>query len=89
MKEGVLTYPAGPYLAENPLLLIHESCGEDSMTQVSDESLKQIDLEEECLYFDYSSENIILGNPGAEIIWICPSNFHSIYYDCNTEIMPA
>lgn len=87
LKEGVLTYPAGPYLTEDPLLLSHESCGDDSKTQASEDSLKKISLKKECLCFDYNSETIILGNLGAGNLWICPSNLLYIYYDCNTEIM--
>jgi hypothetical protein len=72
IKEGVLTYPAGPYLIEDPLLLSLEGYGDDIKAQTSGDSFKKIYLEKECLFFDYNGENIIPGNPGAGNFWICP-----------------
>jgi len=40
MKEGVLTYPAGPYLTEEPLLSL-KNCGDDYKAQTSGDSSKK------------------------------------------------
>jgi hypothetical protein len=87
IKEGMLTYPAGPYLTENPLLLSLESYGANNTTQISDDSFKIACPEKECLYFYNNSDNVIPENPGDRDLWICQSNLFSIYYNCNTEIL--
>lgn len=93
IKEGILTYPAGPYLAEDPLLLSLGSYGDDNRTQASGDSSKTACPEKkrpcpgkECAYFD-NSYNRNPGNLGAENLWICPFNLFSIYYGPNIEIM--
>jgi hypothetical protein len=87
IKEGVLTYPAGPYLTEDPLLLGLENYGDDNNIQTSGDSVKKYDSEKECLGFYKNREYIIPWNPGAGNLWICPSYLLLIYYDCNTEIL--
>jgi hypothetical protein len=87
IKEGMLTYPAGPYLTKDPLLLSLESYGDNNTTQISDRSFKSACSEKECLCSDNNSDNVIPGNPGAGKLWICPSNLFSIYYDPNKEIL--
>ncbi|MDD3246028.1 MAG: hypothetical protein PHF18_04080 [Methanosarcina sp.] len=83
IKEGVLTYPAVPYITEDPLLNL-ESYGEDYKAQTSDNSFKNICSGKECLCFDNNNENIIFGNQDVGNLWICPYNFRSNYYDCTT-----
>ncbi|KKG16994.1 hypothetical protein EO98_18850 [Methanosarcina sp. 2.H.T.1A.6] len=87
IKEGVLTYPAGPYLSEDPLLLGLENHGDDKEIQTSDDSVKKSDSEKECLDFYNNCENLISENPAAGNILICSSDLHSIYYDRNKEIL--
>lgn len=91
IKEGVLTYPAGPYpagpyLKEDPLLNL-ESYGNDDTILTSGDYFITVDPENECLCFDNNSESIIPWNPEAGNLLICPSNLRSIYYDCNSKIL--
>lgn len=86
IKEGVLTYPAVPYMTEDPLLNL-ESCGDDSKTQTSGNSLKNVCSGKEYLCFDNNNENIISGNLGDGNLWICKSYLLFNYYDFNTEIL--
>ncbi|AKB79141.1 hypothetical protein MSHOH_2658 [Methanosarcina horonobensis HB-1 = JCM 15518] len=87
IKEGVLTYPAGPYLTEDPLLLSLEDYGDDNSTKASGNFSNTTWPENETLCFNKSSDSFISGNPDAGVLWICPSNLFSVYYDCNTEIL--
>jgi len=86
IKEGVLTYPAGPYLTEDPLVNL-ESFGNGDKIHTYDDYFIQIDPENECQCFDNNSESIIPWNPEAGNLLICPSNLRSIYYDCNSKIL--
>jgi hypothetical protein len=86
IKEGVLTYPAGPYLKEDPLLNL-ESCGNDDTILTSGDYFIKVDPENECLCFENNSKSIIPWNPEAGNLPICPSNLRSIYYDCNSKIL--
>ncbi|WP_048125578.1 hypothetical protein [Methanosarcina lacustris] len=86
IKEGVLTYPAGPYLKEAPLLNL-ESYGNDGTILTSGDYFREVDPENECLCIYNNSESIISWTPEAGNLLISPSNLQSIYYDCNLEIL--
>ncbi len=86
IKEGVLTYPAGPYIKEAPLLNL-ESYGNDDTILTSGDYFIEVDPENECLCFYNNSESIIPWNLEAENLLICPSNLQSIYYGCNSKIL--
>lgn len=86
IKEGVLTYPAGPYLKEAPLPNL-ESYGNDDTILTSGDYFIKVDSENECLCIYNNSESIIPWNPEAGNLLICPSNLQSIYYDCNSKIV--
>lgn len=87
IKNGILTYPAGPYITEDPLLLVLESYGDDNETQKSCDSPNNIYPEEECMCLTYNSWNIIPWAPNAGRLWICPYNILSIYYCRNVNIL--
>lgn len=88
IKEGVLTYPAGPYLIEDPLLLSLEGYGDDIKAQTSSDLFKKVHFEKEYLCFDYNSENIIPGNPDAGNLWICPySHLSMVASEYNTTLL--
>lgn len=86
IKEGVLTYPAGPYLKENPLINL-ESYGNGDKMQTSGDYIVKLDPGNESLCFENTRENGIFGNSETENLLICPPNFRSIDYDCNLKIL--
>lgn len=85
IKGGVLTYPAGPYLTEDPLLLSLENYTGDNYTQSLTESFEMTDTENECLFFGKDKHNTTQGNLSTGI-WINPCNPFYIHYKPDTEI---
>ncbi len=88
IKEGVLTYPAGPYLTEDLLLLSLENYEDGNITQTLD-NLSEIPCpENRDLFFANNNDNIISWSSAAENLQIYhPSNIFSIQYGYNTEIL--
>lgn len=58
IKEGVLTYPAGPYLSEDPLLLSLENYTGDNDTQTLPEQSEITYLENGSLFLENNSLTI-------------------------------
>jgi hypothetical protein len=84
IKGGVLTYPAGPYLTEDPLLLSLENYTGDNYTQSLTESLKRTYPENECLFFDKDKHDTTQGNLSTGI-GINPCSPFYMYNKPNTE----
>ncbi len=84
IKGGVLTYPAGPYLTEDPLLLSLENYTGDNYTQSLTESFKMTCPENGCLFFGKDKHNTNQGNLSTGI-WNNPCNPFWIHYKPNTE----
>lgn len=70
IKEGVLTYPAGPYLKEDPLLLSLGNYTGDNYTQISAEPFKTNYSEKEFLFLYNENQNIATGNLSVWNLWI-------------------
>ncbi|HIH74723.1 MAG TPA: hypothetical protein HA306_05840 [Methanosarcina sp.] len=83
VKDGVLTYPAGPYLREDPFLLSLESYGNYNTTASGNSSDMS---EKELLHFN-NCNNIIYRSPATGKLWIYPSNIFSIHFSCNAKIL--
>ena len=60
IKEGVLTYPAVPYLTEYSLLNLESYEGDDKI-QTSVDFFKQVSSENECLRFLTTARILFLG----------------------------
>lgn len=86
IKGGVLTYPAGPYLTEDPLLLSLENYSGDNYTQPLTESFKMTYPESECLFFGKDKHNTTQGNLSTGI-WPNPCCPFCIHYKPSTEIL--
>ncbi len=87
IKEGVLTYPAGPYLSGDPLLLSLGNYTGDNDTEGSGEQFKIAYLENEHLFFENSSqssasESLTVCEPG-----VCPHRFFDTQLKFNKETL--
>lgn len=89
IKEGVLTYPAGPYLKEDPLLLSLENYTEDNNTQISANLSRITRSQKEFRFLDNNSHNNALMNLSALSPWIYPSNPFYINYKSSMKALQS
>lgn len=84
IKGGVLTYPAGPYLKENPLLIDLENytVGDDKL--MSDEPVEIIYPENQSQIFDSNNQDASSKNLDAWKFLILPSN--PFYVCCKSNM---
>ena len=87
IKEGVLTYPAGPYLKEDPLLLSLKNFTEDNNTQTSANLPRVTRSQKESRFLDNNSHSNALMNLSALTSWIYPSNPFYINYKSSMEAL--
>lgn len=81
IKDGVLTYPAGPYLSGDPLLLSLVNYTGDDDTQRSAEEVEIAYLENEYLFFDNNSQNVTSRNLTVWNLGVYPSSFFDNRYN--------
>lgn len=81
IKDGVLTYPAGPYLSGDPLLLNLVNYTGDDDTQRSAEEVEIAYLENEYLFFDNNSQNVTSRNLTVWNLGVYPSSFFDNRYN--------
>lgn len=89
IKEGVLTYPAGPYLSGDPLLLSLVNYTGDNDTQRSAEEFEIAYLENEYLFFDNNSQNVTSRNLTVWNLGVYPSSFFDNRYKSNAKVVNA
>ncbi|WP_410510243.1 hypothetical protein RSJ42_09030 [Methanosarcina hadiensis] len=89
IKEGVLTYPAGPYLKEDPLLLSLENYTGDGYTEKSANLSRTPCPQKELRFLDNNSRNNGPMNLSALTPWIYPSNPFYINYKSSMEVMQS
>ena len=80
IKEGVLTYPAGPYLSEDLILLSLENHKNTNRTQTADNFSKMVYSKNKGLFFDNNNCSIISSSYGAQNFWVCSPNLVFVNY---------
>lgn len=86
IKEGVLTYPAGPYLTEDPFLLSLENYTGNNNTQSVNLSIKK-GPEKESKLLDDNRYGNASGDLNTWNSWVFLPNPLNIHYKSSMEVL--
>lgn len=89
IKEGALTYPAGPYISEDPLLLSLENYTGNNDIQTLPEQSEITYPNNGSLFLENNSFTITSANLSTCNFRICSSNHCCSNYESNKEIIPS